>query len=359
MDPTRVDPLERRPGEEIPGAPTRGPQSLSALLPNGHTVWLQVQTPFATSARVERLAQLTRRLHGRRALHLRAQGFALGHIADTFEDRAVRLSRAQVKRARKLRRRMLAAYRKTDARLSKAAAGFQARVEKQLAVDRENVRRLRRRELWDVALLITMFPLFAAYGRPGRPFSSNSLALTLAGLIWLVGDEVVEAIFGSQEPTAPHAVRDADIWNYIAPFGNLLAGWWLLDDFQHERFITGRTPVPPAWVQADVVGTNIEYRFSARVDLSPLIAPALIADFEVFKNVPAVASVGSLAPTADGLAAGIHVTGLTARVDGRFLLLEVRAVGQDLRPLPTDPIPQVLEKLDVAWIVDTQEQETS
>ena len=127
----------------------------------------------------------------------------------------------------------------------------------------------------------------------------------------------------------------------------------------HERFVTGRTPVPPAWIQADVVGTNIEYRFSARVDLSPQIAPALIADFEVFENVPAVASVGSLTPTADGLAAGIHVTGLTARASGRFLLIEVRAVGQDLRPLPTDPIPQVLEKLDVAWIVDTQEQETS
>jgi hypothetical protein len=357
MDPGRVDPLERRPGEEIPGAPTRGRQSLSALLPNGHTVWLRVDTPFATSARLERLALLARRLHGRRALHLHAQGFALGHVADTFEGRALRLSRTQVRRARRLRRRMLAAYRKTDARLSKAAARFQARVEKQLAIDRENVRRLRRRELWDMALLVTMFPLFAAYGQRGRPFGANNLALTLAGLIWLVGEEVVEAIFGSHDPVAPHAIRDADIWSYIAPIGNLLAGWWLLDDFQHERFVTGRTALPPQWVQADVVGANIEYRFSGRIDLSPQIASALIADFEVFAGVPAVASLATVTPTADGLASATHVTSLTARVDGRYLLLEVQAAGQDLRPLPTDPIPQVLEALDVAWMVDTQKPE--
>jgi hypothetical protein len=357
MDPTRVDPLERRPGEDVPGAPTRGSQHLSALLPNGHSVWLKVDTPFATSARVERLARLTERLHGRRHLYARAQGFALGHLADTLDHRARRLSRARLKRARKLRRRMVAAHRKTDTRLSKAAAQFQARIQKQLAVDRENVRRLRRRELWDTALLITMFPLFAAYGQRGRPFGANNLALTLAGLIWLVGEEVVEAIFGSHDPVAPHAIRDADIWSYIAPFGNLLAGWWLLDDFQHERFVTGRTAVPPQWVQADVVGADIVYRFSGRIDLSPQIASALIADFELFAGVPAVASLGAVTPTADGLASATRVTSLTARVDGRYLLLEVQAVGQDIRALPTDPIPQVLEALDVAWMVDTQKPE--
>ena len=72
------------------------------------------------------------------------------------------------------------------------------------------------------------------------PFGANNLTLTLSLLIWLVGDEIVDALFGSEE-ASPYPLRDTDAWSYLAPIGNLLAGWWLLGDRQHERFITGFT----------------------------------------------------------------------------------------------------------------------
>ena len=81
--------------------------------------------------------------------------------------------------------------------MSKAREEFRAKLEKQLEVDRENVRRLKRRDLWDKILIASSLPLFAAYGQRASPFSVNNLTLTLSLLIFLAGDHVVEALFGA------------------------------------------------------------------------------------------------------------------------------------------------------------------
>src|SRR5262249_56031979 len=137
---------------------------------------------------------------------------------------------------------LLAGDIKLDKRLSKEAEALEARLAQQITINRETVDRLRRRDFWDKVLIATSLPLFAAYGDRRSPFGANNLTLVLSLLIWLVGDEVVESIFGTDEKS-PYLLRDADAWSYIAPIGNVLAAWWLLSDQQHERFITAVTRI--------------------------------------------------------------------------------------------------------------------
>jgi hypothetical protein len=118
--------------------------------------------------------------------------------------------------------------------------GERRRVAEEILLGRETARRMRRRDLWDKILIATSLPLFAAYGQRGNPFGVNNLTLLISLLIWLVGDEIADTLFRSAEKS-PYPLRDADIWSYIAPAGNLLAGWWLMDGQQHERFVVGLT----------------------------------------------------------------------------------------------------------------------
>src|SRR5262249_14323104 len=131
-----------------------------------------------------------------------------------------------------------------DRKLAKAAEGYLSHVERQLRIERETVRRLGRRSLWDQIVIVSAFLLFAAYGQPGQPFGANNVTLALSLLIWLVGDEIVDLLFGPEQ-ASPYPLRDTDAWSYIAPAGSLLAGWWLLGDQQHERFVAGRVVISP------------------------------------------------------------------------------------------------------------------
>lgn len=350
-DRNRADLPEARPGgDDGRGAPPRGAHTVSAILPSGRTVWLEIAPPIASVSSLDDAARQAEGLAWRREGALRRLGERLGRLKETVIDDAERLEGARGRRSRALRRLLAEKTRATSRRLAKASAEYQARVRKQMAVERETVRRLRRRECWDKALLVTSLLLFSAYGEKGRPFGSNNLALTLGTLIWLVGDEVVEKIFGTGEQQSPYPLRDADVWSYIAPFGNLLAGWWLFDDLQHERFVSGLTPVPVERFRARAEPGLVHYRFRARVNLSTVVAPGLIEDFVGFRHVPAVATVASLEWTAAAAAAGARISDLQASVQGPWLFVTVRASASDA----IDPATPLLKTLDVAWMLDTQ-----
>jgi hypothetical protein len=326
----------------------RDARQLTAILPNGRTIWLRVDPPLAPRAAADHVARLAERIIDRRDAASAAQRRATARLSARIDADLRVLSYAHLARTRALRRRLAAGDMKLDARLSKARDDFHSRLEKQLEIDRENVRRLRRRDFWDKILLASSLPLFAAYGQRSSPFAANNLTLTLLLLIFLAGDSVVEALFGSEQKSK-YAVADADAWSYLAPIGNVLGAWWLLSDRQHQRFVTGITTVrlekkPPR----DENGVLL-YRYRAAVPLRDRIATDHFEDFKTFKGVPAVATIGRVGFKPDARNLNPRVEPLEAKVVEGELRLTVRVVPQLLPSL----MPTELGEIDVAWMVDT------
>jgi hypothetical protein len=327
---------------------TRGARQLTALLPNGRTIWLRVDPPLAPRGAADHVARLAERIIDRREAASAAQRRATGRLSARIAADVRMLSYAQVARGRALRRRLAAGDLRLDLRLSKARDDFHSRIEKQFAIDRENVRRLRRRDVWDKILLASSLPLFAAYGQRSSPFGSNNLTLTLLLLIFLAGDSVVEALFGS-ERKSKYAVADADAWSYLAPIANVLGAWWLLSDRQHRRFVTGITTVRlEKKPLRDENGVRF-YRYRAAVPLRDRIGADHFGDFETFAGVPAVATIGRVRFTPDAQNLNPRVEPLEAKVVEGELKLTVRVTPQLLPSLP----PTELGEIDVAWMVDT------
>lgn len=321
------------------GAPPAGARQLNALLPNGKTIWLRVDAPLAPIASLDHVARLAERAMDGRDMRIGAHARTTGRLGRLVAADIARMNQARRARARALGRRIAAGDNRLDARLSKARDELRSRIDTQVRIDRENFRRLRRRDLWDKILLATALPLFAAYGDRRNPLGSSNLTLVFLLIIWLVGDEVVEAVFGSDHAKSPHALSDTDAWSYLAPIGNVLAAWWLLGDRQHERFVTGVTTVK----------LDARDRHHVDVKLSERIAVDHYADFETFAGVPVVATAGAMRRSSN-VTADPRIEGLKARVREGVLTLSFRVVSSTGLPLPADA-----GEVDIAWMVDTDE----
>jgi len=359
---SRVDVVERTPLDDgRRGRPSRGVRSVTAVLPNGRVVWLRIDRPLAPAAAARDLSQLAGQTGRWRRAGTGLQRYAIKRLANTIAADTEQITAAHLERAHSLRRRIVAAHNAIDRKLSKAAEKYRVLVARQLQIERETVRRLGRRDLWDKLVILSSFPLFAAYGQTGRPFGANNIALTLALLVWLAGDEVVDAVFGS-EKASPYPLRDTDAWSYIAPLGNLLAGWWLLGKSQHEPFVAGRVKIGPepskVTEKADPAGPQLVCEYTVRVDLSDSIATAHFADFKTFIGVPAVATLAGVSASVAGSAGGVRIDAVSAKVEQGVLIITLIAVAVDPRPSPADPIPTLFESVEVAWMVDTRQPST-
>lgn len=342
---------ERRSRGLFRGTPPRGTRTLAAILPNGRIAWFDVTTPLAPAASLGNMVRLADGAAARQQAGAAAGGRAIRRLAGAVEILTARLAARRLERAKALRRRMVHGDAAVDRRLSTAVADLRTRIARQIRIDRESIARLRRRDWCDKAVIASAWPLFAAYGQPGRPFGANNVALTLALLTWLVGDEVVAALFG-KKADSPYAVRDADVWSYVAPFANLLAGWWLMNDLQHERFVTGvasgfeRMPEDPGAPPGEH-----HYEHAALVDLSRTIAPGHIGDFRTFVDVPVVATISRIEFSADGRALAARVSGLSATVVSGIAMVSVMVITNG----PVADNQALVDALEVAWIVDTAE----
>jgi len=319
------------------GAPPGGARQVTAILPSGRTVWLRVDAPLAPAASANHIALLAEREIDRRRADIASHARATDRLSAAVAASTERLERARLLGARALRRRMVSGDNRLDARLAKVREEFRSRLDNQLKLDRENLRRLRRRGLWDAILLATSLPLFAAYGERRSPFGTNNLTLVLLLLIWLVGDEVVEAVFGSGSGKSAYAIPDADAWSYLAPIGNILAAWWLLSDRQHERFVTGVTTIK----------LNGRERHQVAVSLRDQIGTDYFEDFKTFAGVPAVASIGAIRLSNEGSAVNPRIDAPRARVREGELTLSFRIVPG------SGSLPSNLGEVDIAWMVDT------
>ena len=341
-------------GDAGSGTPYRGVRSLAAILPNGRIVWLKVDSALAPVRALGNLGQLADNTARWRNASLQSQREAIERLSRTIASDTERTLDARIARTGATRRRIVASNRRLDRKLAKAREKHLAGVEKQLRIERESVARLGRRDLWDKLLVLSSLPLFAAYGQPGAPLGANNVALLLTLLVFLVGDQIVDALFGSGE-SSPYPVRDADAWTYLAPAANLLAGWWLLSDRQHERFVAGRTVIPVDQPSVNpVLPLELQYLYTAEIDLQNVIALDHREDFKTFAGVPAVATISSIAFSADGKTNDARVEGLTAKVTGGTLIITLTVMANNLVVTPS-----VLDALEVTWMVDTQEPSTS
>ena len=342
-------------GEIRRGVPPRGTRTVSAILPNGRVVWLRVDPPLSPAIELRHVADVAE--HGTRwrvaATH--SNSAAIRRLAQQIAVDAEALTNARAGRAEALRRRMVARHNAIDRRVSKAAARFRTAIAEQIKVENDTVRRLRRRDLWDKIVLATALPLFAAYGQRGNPFGANNLALLISLLIWLAGDEVSDALFGSNEKS-PYPVRDTDVWSYIAPIANVLAGWWLMSGLQHERFVAGSTSEFALTEAPGPAGPGeLRHTYASNVNLAEVVNPGHFADFQTFADVPAVAAIQSVQFTM----ANARVSALAAEVNGQqpgILTITVEIVAPDPGVVP---VPAVLDGLKVAWMIDTQKPESS
>jgi hypothetical protein len=341
---------ERRSRGNFRGTPLPGTRTLTAILPNGRVVWLTLGTAVTPATSLADTARLSDHAAWRQDLAVASRRRAIGRLARSLDASAARLSAARVKRAAVLRRRLAIGDAIRDRRLSKAVADLRGRIARQIRIDRESVARLRRRDWCDKAVIVSALPLFAAYGQRGNPLGANNVALTLALLTWLAGDEVMAALF-NRKPKSPFAIRDADVWTYVAPFANLLAGWWLMNDLPHERFVTGVAggfqrvadlPAPPG---------EFHYEHATLVDLSRLVAPGHLSDFRTFVDVPVVASVSAVQFSAAGQALAARAGAVSATVVSGVLMLSVTVITN----APAAANQVLLDALDVAWMVDTAE----
>ena len=326
-------------GREAP--PPQGARPLTAILPDGRAVRLAVAAPLARASAVSDLSHYANRRAEQHSRSMRRQRSALWRLSRTIAADAERLILAQATRTAAIRRRLVARHRRRDARVTKAVTEFRSRLDRQLHIERESARRLGRRDLWDKIVIASSLPLFAAYGQQGQLSNTTNLALTLSLLIWLVGDEVVHKLFGSEEKSI-YPWRDTDIWSYLAPLGNALTGWWLFGDRQTDRFITGVTTVK---TNVSVTASGTTFRQFERVDLLSRVKADHRDDFETFKDVPVVATISATRLT-KGLS--INAYGVVASVQKGELQLSFDVV-------TAAPIvgPAALGDVDIAWIVDT------
>lgn len=340
-------------GDDLRDAPARGSRGLTAVLPNGRTVWLEVSPALPSAAEIRRVARNTQQRAERRGLVASLNHAALERLTESIAADAERLTGEKLARVRKLRRRLVTRYNRLDRRITKATNEYRRGLARQMRIERRTVQRLRRRDLWDKILLLSALPLFAAYGQRGRPYGVHNLTLTVSLLVWLVGDEIVQMLFEPSKKSL-YPLDDTDAWSYIAPIGNILTGWWLLGDRQHERFIAGLTSDLSEGIN-DAGDTVI----SGVVDLTPLVAGEHLDDFLAFTAprpagkglvVPAVATIASIEWTQAAIDANARAGTVSAIVVGRALALEIGVVTD--APLGGAP---AVTAVKVAWIVDTNE----
>jgi len=203
-------------------------------------------------------------------------------------------------------------------------------------------------------VLVSSAPLFAAYGSQGDPFSANNLVLAISLGIWLAGDELSDLLTGERRIQGG-LLRDVDVWSYLAPFANLLTGWWLLRDQPHERFVTGivvfsdasDAPEQPDTVRFSLVASTsvpeARYVYTWSVDLAERVSADHAEQLRSYSDVAAFATIRAAIPAPTVKPA---LEGVTSTVSNGILTIRVEATG----PAHLGPI---LASVEVAWIVDT------
>lgn len=365
----------------------RGTRAVVAMLPSGRSVWLNVRPTPVPVREFDRITALIDRAANARARFLHSNAAAAQQLAGIVKSDAAKLSRMRLRENRRQLRRIAAGDAKLEGqiKLSLTPAIREARAGQQ---QREVLlRHSARRDLWNQLVLVSAALLMAAYGQRSDPLAENNLVIGITLGVWLFGDEISDLLAGKRSIQAG-PVRGADVWSYTAPFANVLTGWWLLSDRQHERFITGTTDLPVSRLGEERAFAVVTERFPfalllddtksrartadgglgddsaveqrdtywATVDMSSLIAPEHLPDFRTFKDVPVVATIRSVEFRDDMPVERSRIELLLAEIrqESLWIIVIVSATLKGTGSSQNDP-PPLLKRLEVAWAVDTRE----
>ncbi|MBK8258883.1 MAG: hypothetical protein IPK82_40270 [Polyangiaceae bacterium] len=324
----------------------------TALLPSGRLAWLTLRPAPAPAAEVNRLARAAFRSDAQHEVYTRTTARQIERLRRLVMTGAKKISQAQVRSDAKVRKAILAGDGKLNREVSTQAAKFamDLRRQRDAAVRRADDQSWR--ALWNFAVVISTFPLFAAYGDRRSPAGLNNFALMLSLAVWLVGDEISDFLTGEKR-IAGGILEGIDVWSYAAPFANLLAGYWLLHGSQHEPFVAGLTSgfERTSSVRPPASKTSVDV-YTAIVNVADkYIGPNDAYDFETFSNVPAVATLRTATvnpafnPVNIGLMSVAVVKG-NLRID-----LTVTSPFDPNIPVVDEPI---LRSIEAAWLVDAR-----
>ncbi len=337
---------------------------ISAVLANGRSIRLRVPKPYATAADLGAVVESVNRSTERQSARNVQVRRTLKALAQAVGAQTARTGAAWKKTERKLAARIRNGDR-ANARASQKALALGAKVQTRTLQELDTaLTRSHKRALWDALVIAGTLPLVSAYRRRGDPAHMHNLTLGSVAGIWLVGDELVDALSGDRARRAAKTL-DTDLWSYTAPIGALATGWWLLRSRQHRRFLTGRSQsfvVSQGKVMSETAeaefGVSVRRRadvsqdlqtdvYHSRVDLEDQLAPHF--DLSRLSGVPAVATVASYRASAD-LARGCSPSlWVRAEVVGHELIIEVVATA---RCRDIEPGGRLLDALEVAWMVD-------
>lgn len=344
-------------------APAQDARPLVAMLPSGRAVWLRLQPAPATVREIDRVSGSMDLSYALKARSLDTNAAAAQRLRRAIVSEAADLGCSRARACRTLRERLERADARVEQRLDHALVPAVLRAKAQQLRQLEWVRGNGRREAWNQVVVITALTLLAAYGQQGRPLAENNLVIAIALGVWLFGDEISDLLAG-RRALRVNPIRGTDWWSYLAPFANLLTGWWLLGDRQNERFIIGATDLPvglPGETNVfaaviEVAGDRQTDTCLALIDLSTRVAPEYLADFRAFDNVAVLATVHSLEPNPVVVGVQPEIELLQVDVTQGFLRIVVKVSGLVPGSRGDEPLAR---RLHVAWVVDTRHHPTA
>jgi hypothetical protein len=276
-----------------PGGPAKvysvgnlqGAGVVTAILPNGRRSRMRIVPTVAPISEVNRLRSVVLVNEKRQAVATAKNSRAIARLATAQAAAVKRLTAQQVKSDKEISKRIIDGHNRLDKRIAKELTG-NGTLDRHGKRIMRALKQQRQRSIWNGVLLATSAPFFAAYGDRAKPFSKNNLILTGSLLGWMLGDELIDQFTGKGGALK----GGANYWSYLAPIGNGATAYFLLDDKQHERFISGVTTLTAA--------------STPTVDLTKLVAPDAVDDFKKSDHV-VMATLADSAAAPAGLSAEI------------------------------------------------------
>lgn len=273
---------------------------------------------LATRTDVNRLTRQISVNNIKQAKAIQVQGKNI-KLLKTAQSSAVKsLTAQQLKSSKLLTKQITDGDKSLDKRITKLVSTQKKSGRRQDVKMLGKVKDQQRRSTWNSVLIASAIPLFAAYG--ARAAGDNANPLTKKNLIiagstagWLFADDIIDRFLTRGNKKWRSA---STIWNIAAPFANAATVYYFMKDKQHERFVTGITPV----------------KGNGEADAG-LVPVGKDHGFDKFNSPPVVATLKE---------ADVEVEGVKARVDQGKLYLTL--TGSNLTADST---------ADVAWQVDT------
>lgn len=311
-------------------------------LPGGQRAELWVPSGLVSARAATRLARDATRDLERRARSLRKLGKTI--LVDHEK-----LSRAQHQSLE----RNLAKLLKGDLELSRHLS--RPRRDGADVDARERIRWLQKKTLVYPAIALSSLPLFAIFGRHNL---DHNLTLVVVLAIWLFGDEMTDLL--SSQQSQDSAANRSDLWLYGSPILNLLAGFWLLHERQHEPIVTGtaaefeRVEVQRHERHLPAPGRFARHfeDYRAVVELSSHVAKDFELDLLGSSEPGVQATVGSLTWSRGARHRRPRVEALTARVELGKLYITLRVSAEPDRGTRRD----LLQAAQVAWAVQVLDE---